>query len=106
MAELAERPERKLVLDGVLDPRAAVRLPEAVGMDPSAVRPADLHVPKVEGRRKPVNPRLPGDRDAQERREAIVDFESLAHLEVSREEAEAHARRRDARQIARLGKEG
>src|SRR3954468_24435101 len=42
--QLAQRPERKLVLDLVLDPRTAIRLSKGVRMDPAAVWPADLDV--------------------------------------------------------------
>ncbi len=105
VTELPERAERELVLDLVLDPRATVRLPERVGMDPAAVWPADLHVAERERRREAVDPRLPSDGDAEKRCEPVLDLQAFAHLEVAREEAEAHARWRDPREIARFCEE-
>ena len=105
MEEITERPERQLVLHGVLDNGPFFSIVKPVGVPPEPVGTTHLLVYES-GRWHPFrDTRPPAQRD-REQAEPVIDQGSFLHRDrLRREDPEAQFRRRDTLQIGRVSEE-
>ena len=97
--DAAEWTERKLVLDMVIDARAAVDRRERVAMCPATVGTLQLDVGEGPRRIHGLDPGPPVKRNARHRMDCVLDQLALVHGLRSRPHPETERGRRDSAQV-------
>ena len=105
VGDRAQRPERQLVGDLVVDPGSTVDRREGVLVLPAPVRALELPIHERMGRVEGLDARAPQHRQAEQRADSMVDLQARSSLEIGRDLLEAHRSRGDPAEVVRAREE-